>query len=44
MPVTTENTLDKIGDAVHDTLNILSLHTAVFKNKIAKVTFVPLKT
>lgn len=43
MPVTTENTLEKIGNVVHDILNILSLHTVVFNNKIPKVTFVPLK-
>lgn len=34
MLVTTENTLDKIGNAVRDRLNTLPLHTVVFKNKI----------
>lgn len=44
LPVTTENTLHKIGNPVRDKLNILSLHAVVFKNKIPKVTFVLLKT
>ena len=43
MLVTTENTLDKIVNAVRDRLNILSLHAVVFKNKIPKVTLVLLK-
>lgn len=45
MPVCTENSLDKIGNILRDSLNILSLIPVDFKteNKIPEVTFVLLK-